>query len=69
MILDMIVNSKTEDHKATETQLFLDMLMMVALGGREIEEYEWKKIFTEAGFTTYKATHGTGVHSLVELYP
>ncbi|KAK1298495.1 Trans-resveratrol di-O-methyltransferase [Acorus calamus] len=26
MILDMIVNSKTKDHKATENQLFLDML-------------------------------------------
>ncbi|KAK1268579.1 Trans-resveratrol di-O-methyltransferase [Acorus gramineus] len=69
MILDMIVNSKTQDHKATETQLFLDMLMMVDVGGREREEHEWKKIFTEAGFTTYKATHGTGVHSLIELYP
>ncbi|KAK1268124.1 Trans-resveratrol di-O-methyltransferase [Acorus gramineus] len=69
MILDMIVNSKTEDHKATETQLFLDMLMMVDVGGREREEHEWKKIFTEAGFTTYKATHGTGVLSLIEVYP
>ncbi|KAK1301967.1 Trans-resveratrol di-O-methyltransferase [Acorus calamus] len=69
MILDMIVNSKTEDQKATETQLFLDMVMMVDVGGREREEHEWKKIFAEAGFTTYKATHGTGVHSLIELYP
>ncbi|KAK1268122.1 Trans-resveratrol di-O-methyltransferase [Acorus gramineus] len=69
MILDMIVNSKTENRKATETQLFLDMMMMVDVGGREREENEWKKIFIEAGFPTYKATHGIGLLSLIELYP
>ncbi|KAK1302820.1 Trans-resveratrol di-O-methyltransferase [Acorus calamus] len=69
MILEMIMNSKTGDHRATETQLFLDMLMMVDVGGKEREEHEWNKIFTEAGFTTYKATYGTGLLSFIEVYP
>ncbi|KAK1302178.1 Trans-resveratrol di-O-methyltransferase [Acorus calamus] len=59
----------TGDHRATETQLFLDMLMMVDVGGKEREEHEWNKIFTEAGFTTYKATYGTGLLSFIEVYP
>ncbi|KAK1326596.1 Trans-resveratrol di-O-methyltransferase [Acorus calamus] len=69
MILDIVVNSKTGDHKATETQLFFDMLMMVNSTGKEREEHEWEKIFLEAGFTGYKATHGFGVLSLIEVYP
>ncbi|KAK1268126.1 Trans-resveratrol di-O-methyltransferase [Acorus gramineus] len=69
MILDMVVNSKTEDHKATETQLFFDMLMMVNAGGKEREEHEWEKIFIEAGFSSYKAKHGSGMVSLIEVYP
>ncbi|KAK1276410.1 Trans-resveratrol di-O-methyltransferase [Acorus gramineus] len=70
MILDMVVNSKIHDHKATETQFFFDMLMMVLTGGREREELEWEKMFMEAGFHGgYKATHGSGVLSLIEVYP
>ncbi|KAK1275560.1 Trans-resveratrol di-O-methyltransferase [Acorus gramineus] len=70
MILDMVVNSKIHDHKATETQFFFDMLMMVLTGGREREEREWEKMFMEAGFHGgYKATHGSGVLSLIEVYP
>ncbi|KAK1286386.1 Trans-resveratrol di-O-methyltransferase [Acorus calamus] len=69
MIVDMVVNSKREDVKATETQLCFDMLMMVTSGGREREEHEWGKMFIDAGFSDYKMTHGPGMLSLIEVYP
>ncbi|KAK1262499.1 Trans-resveratrol di-O-methyltransferase [Acorus gramineus] len=69
MIVDMVVNSKREDVKATETQLCFDVLMMVLTGGREREEHEWEKMFIDAGFSDYKVTHGSGVLSLIEVYP
>ncbi|KAK1286394.1 Trans-resveratrol di-O-methyltransferase [Acorus calamus] len=69
MIVDMVVNSKREDVKATETQLCFDVLMMVVTGGREREEHEWEKMFIDAGFSDYKVTHGSGVLSLIEVYP
>ncbi|KAK1286929.1 Trans-resveratrol di-O-methyltransferase [Acorus calamus] len=69
MIVDMVVNSKREDVKATETQLCFDMLMMVTSGGKEREEHEWGKMFIDAGFSDYKMTHGPGMLSLIEVYP
>ncbi|KAI3465784.1 hypothetical protein Pfo_022447 [Paulownia fortunei] len=45
IIVKMIVDDEKEDHEATETQLFFDMLMMVDATGKERTEKEWAKLF------------------------
>lgn len=49
-MVEVVVEDRKEEHKATETQLFFDMQMMVAINGRERTEKEWAKIFFAAGF-------------------
>ncbi|KAF8369515.1 hypothetical protein HHK36_032467 [Tetracentron sinense] len=69
IILDMVVNEDMRHHKSTETQLFFDMMMMVNFGGKERSEFEWLKIFTDAGFTQYKIKPILDVRSIMEIYP
>lgn len=73
IIVDMVVEEqkKADDHenKAYETQLFFDMLLMVLLPGRERQEKEWAKLFSDAGFCNYKITPILGVRSLIEVFP
>ncbi|KAK8992075.1 hypothetical protein V6N11_044967 [Hibiscus sabdariffa] len=70
MIVDIVVmeNEKVneENSKSLETQLFLDMLMMVVLTGRERREEEWAKLFCEAGFSDYKIIPILDLRSLIE---
>ncbi|KAK8486581.1 hypothetical protein V6N11_055321 [Hibiscus sabdariffa] len=70
MIIDMVVmdneNVNEENSKSLETQLFLDMLMMVLQTGRERREEEWAKLFCAAGFSDYKIIPILGVRSLIE---
>ncbi|KAL5998810.1 hypothetical protein ACLOJK_009758 [Asimina triloba] len=71
IIIDMVVNKTTNigDPKALETQLLFDVLVLVETPGKERDEKEWQKIFTDAGFTDYKITHDLGVRSVIEVYP
>ncbi|GMN39005.1 hypothetical protein TIFTF001_008227 [Ficus carica] len=73
IIVDMVVEDqkKADDHdnKPYETQLFFDMLIMVLLPGRERQEKEWAKLFSDAGFSNYKITPILGVRSLIEVFP
>ncbi|WCJ30882.1 O-methyltransferase family protein [Euphorbia peplus] len=69
IIIDMVRDHQKEDHKAMETQLFFDMLMMVLLNGKERDKKEWAKLFSDAGFTSYKITPILGLRSIIELYP
>ncbi|CDP20221.1 unnamed protein product [Coffea canephora] len=57
-----------DDHEAIETQLFFDMLVMVLLKGRQRNEKDWAKLFTEAGFSDYKITAVLGLRSIIEVY-
>ncbi|KAK4398084.1 8-hydroxyquercetin 8-O-methyltransferase [Sesamum angolense] len=66
IIVDMVVDFKKE-HKAIETQLFFDMLMINLTSGRERTEKDWAKLFSTAGFTSYKITPVFGLRSLIEL--
>ncbi|KAL0443924.1 UNVERIFIED_CONTAM: Trans-resveratrol di-O-methyltransferase [Sesamum latifolium] len=68
IIVDMVVDFKKE-HKAIETQLFFDMLMNNLTSGRERTEKDWAKLFSTAGFTSYKITPVFGLRSLIELFP
>lgn len=67
----VVEEQKNDDHdyKPYETQLFFDMMMMVLCPGREREEKEWAKLFSDAGFSNYKISPFLGVRSLIEVCP
>ncbi|KAL5547260.1 hypothetical protein UlMin_006947 [Ulmus minor] len=72
IIIDMLIENQKdddEDDESYETQLFFDMLMMVLVTGRERNEKEWAKLFSDAGFSNYKITPILGLRSLIEVYP
>ncbi|XP_021830901.1 probable O-methyltransferase 3 [Prunus avium] len=69
IIVDMMVENKNTDKESGETQLFFDMMMMVLLKGKERNEKEWAKLFSDAGFSHYKITPCLGLRSLIEVYP
>ncbi|KAF5729130.1 putative o-methyltransferase [Tripterygium wilfordii] len=66
---NVVINEKKEEHELTETKLLFDMLMMVAVTGRERSEKEWEGLFLEAGFSHYKITPLFGLRSLIEVFP
>ncbi|XP_027172148.1 trans-resveratrol di-O-methyltransferase-like [Coffea eugenioides] len=71
IIIDMVLSDQqkeADDHEAIETQLFFDMMMMVLLRGKQRNEREWAKLFSEAGFNDYKITPVLGLRSLIEVY-
>ncbi|GMI70067.1 N-acetylserotonin O-methyltransferase [Hibiscus trionum] len=73
MIIDMVLMDdekvNEENSKTFETQLFMDMLMMAAVTGRQRREEEWGKLFCAAGFSGYKMFPILGLRSLIEVYP
>jgi len=69
IVIDMVLESGKEDYESTETQLMVDMVVMVFYPGKERTEKEWAKIIFSAGFTDYKITPVVGLRSLIEIYP
>ena len=69
IIIDIVINEENDKHELTEAKLYLDLLMMALVTGREREEKEWEKLFLEAGFIHYKITPIFGMRSLIEVYP
>ncbi|KAG8363664.1 hypothetical protein BUALT_Bualt19G0046000 [Buddleja alternifolia] len=69
IIIDMVVDDRSNDHKSVETQLFFDMLMMTLFGGRERKEKNWARLLSDAGFTDYRISPLLGVRSIIEVYP
>ncbi|TVU51256.1 hypothetical protein EJB05_02667, partial [Eragrostis curvula] len=49
-----------------EAQLVMDFAMMVLFTGKEREEEQWSRMFTDAGFTRYKISPILGPRSLIE---
>ena len=68
IIIDTVIKDD-DNYELIETQLFFDMQMMVLVNGRERDEKEWAKLFSEAGFNGYKITPGLGLMSIIEVYP
>jgi hypothetical protein len=54
--------------KHKEMHAVFDLFIMFA-SGIERDEQEWKKIFLEARFSSYKITPALGVRSIIEVYP
>ncbi|MCD7471929.1 hypothetical protein HAX54_012725 [Datura stramonium] len=72
IIIDMVLmehNPEKGDNKSYETQLFLDMLMMVHVSGKERNQQEWEKLFFDAGFTDYNIIPTLGLRSIIEVFP
>ncbi|KAJ4817597.1 O-methyltransferase [Rhynchospora pubera] len=68
LILEAVVGS-TSAKISMEPQLLFDVVMLAGSEGAEREEQEWSKIFTEAGFSSYKIIHTIGFMSIIEVYP
>lgn len=68
IIIDAVVGSPSQDLDLLQTQLLMDMEMMSLFMAKERYEHEWNKIFTEAGFTSYKIQPILGLRSVIELY-
>ncbi|KAK4398082.1 putative O-methyltransferase 3 [Sesamum angolense] len=68
IIVDMVVDLQKE-HEALETQLSFDMMMNTLTPGGERTKKDWAKLFSAAGFTSYKITPILGLRSLIELFP
>ncbi|XP_020082486.1 trans-resveratrol di-O-methyltransferase-like isoform X1 [Ananas comosus] len=68
IVVEQVIGSSPEE-KSTEMQHFFDVWMMILTGGRERDEQEWCKIFTEAGFSDYKIAATLGLRSVIEVFP
>ncbi|KAF6996833.1 hypothetical protein CFC21_013126 [Triticum aestivum] len=68
IIVDMVVGSGLNEIVTRETHVLYDLFIM-CVEGIEREEFEWKRIFMEAGFGDYKIISVLGVRSVIELYP
>ncbi|KAJ4745453.1 O-methyltransferase [Rhynchospora pubera] len=68
LIMEAVVGL-TSSMISKEPQLLFDLVMMTGTKGAEREEQEWSKIFTEAGFRSYKIIRTIGFMSIIEIYP
>ncbi|KAK1283007.1 Trans-resveratrol di-O-methyltransferase [Acorus calamus] len=64
----ILVEMVTGFDKGTEIEATWDVGMML-LGGKERQEFEWHKLFINAGFTDYKIIPILGMRSIIEVYP
>lgn len=69
IIIDKVLKTKNGIHpKHAETQLHFDIHMMIHTSGKQRTEEEWKKLFTEAGFTGCEIIPGLGLRSIIVVY-
>ncbi|WCJ30889.1 O-methyltransferase family protein [Euphorbia peplus] len=69
IIIDMVRGIRKEDNGVTETENLCDIWTMVSINGKERNEKEWGKLFSDAGFSDYKITLSLGLRSIIEVYP
>nr|CAD1822689.1 unnamed protein product [Ananas comosus var. bracteatus] len=67
IIVDVVMDILGDGPQETEFGLVFDVIMMMGIGGKERNEDEWQKIFSEAGFANYKITPMKGAYSIIEL--
>ncbi|CAL4993547.1 unnamed protein product [Urochloa decumbens] len=68
IIINMVIGAGPSDLKHKEMQAMFDIYIMF-INGMERDEQEWKKIFSEAGFSDYRIMPVLGVRSIIEVYP
>ncbi|KAG5617594.1 hypothetical protein H5410_017418 [Solanum commersonii] len=69
ILIEIVMDQNKDDDKSYETQLFLDMLMMVDASGKERSQQEWAKLFFDAGYSDYKIIPILGLRCVIEVYP
>ncbi|KAM0941775.1 putative trans-resveratrol di-O-methyltransferase [Dioscorea sansibarensis] len=69
IIIEAVVEHDGDSDETTKTQYLLDIHMMTFTTGKERDENEWKSIFLQAGFPSYKIICDLGVHCVIEVYP
>ncbi|KAM0826167.1 hypothetical protein ACQ4PT_069059 [Festuca glaucescens] len=67
IIIDIVVDPSSGE--MLETQLLMDVLMLVCTRGRQRDENDWSSIFTKAGFSDYKIVKKLGARGIIEVYP
>ncbi|VAH40430.1 unnamed protein product [Triticum turgidum subsp. durum] len=69
IIIDMVRGSANGDRKINEMEAIQNSFMMY-ITGVERDEIEWKRIFSDAGFSDdYKILPVLGPYSVIEIYP
>jgi len=69
IVVDVVMNANEDEEELTGLKLLIDVRMRCFINGKERKEQEWKKLFVEAGFQSYKISPFTGYLSLIEIYP
>ncbi|TVU25807.1 hypothetical protein EJB05_28317, partial [Eragrostis curvula] len=52
-----------------ETQLLMDVCMMLMKGGRQRDLNDWRELFMKAGFSDFKMIRKFGARGVLEAYP
>ncbi|KAM0941777.1 putative trans-resveratrol di-O-methyltransferase [Dioscorea sansibarensis] len=68
IIIEGVIEHDVDSDDITKTQYLLDIHMMTVTTGKERDENEWKSIFLQAGFSSYKIICDLGVHCVIEAY-
>ncbi|VAH24746.1 unnamed protein product [Triticum turgidum subsp. durum] len=69
IIIDMVRGSANGDKKISEMEAIQNLFTMY-ITGVERDEIEWKRIFSDAGFSDdYKILPVLGPYSVIEIYP
>ncbi|KAL9297270.1 hypothetical protein ACSQ67_023166 [Phaseolus vulgaris] len=69
IVVDIVMNESEDEEELNELKLLYDVRMTCLINGKERKEQEWKKLFVEAGFQSYKISPFTGYLSLIQIYP
>nr|WMY23404.1 COMT protein [Stephania japonica] len=69
IIMDIVLDPNGGTPESVELQLFLDLQLMVDVNGKQRTESEWKKLFVESGFASYKINYVLGFRSVIEVFP
>lgn len=70
IVFDMVLDEEMDDAKATETNLFFNLLMMTSAGAKERTKKEWHDLIQSTGYSSYKIYPARmRLYSIIELYP
>ncbi|XP_040384724.1 probable O-methyltransferase 2 [Oryza brachyantha] len=69
IVVDILMAPDSLEPAMFETQVLMDMAMMVNTRGRQREEGEWRDLFLGAGFSDYKIAKKLGARAVFEVYP
>ncbi|CAL5065666.1 unnamed protein product [Urochloa decumbens] len=68
IVIDIVLGSSPHAI-CSQTQLWLDLLMLTITTRKERTEKEWSRLFKEAGFSQYKTRPALGHLSIIEVFP